>query len=62
MTASKLQFNLEKLGFKMEGTSYEVDDRVGEYLREDWYDEYPMGKLIYHSSHLAKYIGDVKFS
>lgn len=36
-----------------------VDDRIGEYLREDWYSEYPMDKLIYHTDHLNKYLDTV---
>jgi hypothetical protein len=40
----------------MKDNCYYVDNRIGEYLREDWFKEYPMNNLIYHSEHLQKYI------
>lgn len=56
MTARQLQSMLEKEGFRMDGQSYEIEDRIGEYMREDWFKEYPLDNLIYHSEHLPKYL------
>jgi hypothetical protein len=37
MTAQKIQENLEKFGFGMYCHFYEIDDRISEYMREDWF-------------------------
>lgn len=45
----------------MNADHYEIDDRISEYMREDWFAEYPLNSLIYHTEHKNKYFEDVPF-
>ena len=37
-----------------------MDDRISEYLREDWFTEFPLNNLIFKTQFLEKYASQLK--
>lgn len=56
MTARGVEEQLNQRGLQMSESSYGLDDRICEYLREDWFKSYPLHQLIYRSEHIEQYV------
>lgn len=60
MTADKITETFEKGGMQVASPS-EIESQVGEYMREDWFKEYPLENLIYDGIYRQKYIAEERW-
>ena len=61
MTAEKIAAVLKRGGMQVL-TPYTVEYKVGEYMRQDWFKEYPLEKLIFDGIYRQKYIDEEQWS
>lgn len=55
MTAEKTVALIAEGGIEVD-SDFIINNRVGEYMREDWFKEYPLKSLIYDGEYRSKYI------
>lgn len=60
MTAKGIEEGLIGNKFDVD-KEYTLDDRMSEFLREDWFESYPLNNLIYQTEHLRKYVTSLNF-